>query len=174
MVVVAPTTANPELLWSRTISPPEGAGEESDTVPMETFPPGTELRLSVSPISLGGAIVSVAPCRLVSRTATMDAAISSGTGSVLIGKVAMVLPAATLIDAGKVADDVLLDSEMLTPPVGAGPVSVRVPVDAAPPATKGGDSDSDSTTAGLIVSVAVSLKDWALAFSIAVVMAAVP
>jgi hypothetical protein len=57
-----------------------------------------------------------------------------------------------LTEAGTVAAALLLDNITETPPLGAGAVNVTVPVDAPPPATLDGLSD---TEAGVTPSAAV-------------------
>jgi hypothetical protein len=61
------------------------------------------------------------------------------TGLVVIGKVAEVAPAKTVILAGTCAADVLLLCNVTTaPPAGAAPFNVTVPVELAPPTTAPG------------------------------------
>ena len=50
-------------------------------------------------------------------------------------KVALLLPAATVTNAGTVAEALLLESETAAPPVGAAPLKVTVPVAEVPPVT---------------------------------------
>jgi len=58
------------------------------------------------------------------------------TAVVFTVNVALLAPAATVTVAGTVAVDVLpLEREMTAPPVGAGPLSVTVPVEGDPPVT---------------------------------------
>lgn len=72
------------------------------------------------------------------------------TTLVVMPKVALVLPLETTTVGGVCAAAVLLlDSVTVAPPVGAGPLSVTVPVDPDPPSTLGGFTDSElRTTAG--------------------------
>jgi hypothetical protein len=66
------------------------------------------------------------------------------TALVLTVNVALLAPAATVTVAGTVAVDVLLlEREMAAPPVGAGPLSVTVPVEGDPPVTLVGFSVSE-------------------------------
>lgn len=68
------------------------------------------------------------------------------TRCVFTVKVALVLPACTVTLDGTVATDVLLlDSPTVTPPEGAAPVSVTVPVERLPPLTLVGFSVSDES-----------------------------
>lgn len=72
------------------------------------------------------------------------------TALVVMLKVALVLPLRTRTVEGVCAAVVLLlDSVTVAPPVGAGPLSVTVPVDPDPPTTLSGFKDSEvKTTAG--------------------------
>jgi hypothetical protein len=73
-------------------------------------------------------------------------------------KVAAVLPAATVTDAGTEAAVLLLDRATEMPPVGATLVKVTVPVEDAPRATLVGLRESDESAAdAVIVRVAVLL-----------------
>ena len=66
------------------------------------------------------------------------------TALVLTVNVALLAPAATVTLAGTVAVGVLLlERETVAPPVGAGPLSVTVPVEADPPVTLVGFSVSE-------------------------------
>jgi hypothetical protein len=68
------------------------------------------------------------------------------TALVLTVNVALLAPAATVTVAGTVAVDVLLlERETTEPPVGAGPLSVTVPVEGDPPVTLVGFSVSEET-----------------------------
>jgi hypothetical protein len=75
--------------------------------------------------------------------------------------VAVVLPAATLTEAGTVAEALLLESETDTPPEGAAPLKVTVPVVDVPLATLEGLTATDESetvvVAGVTVSAAVLL-----------------
>jgi hypothetical protein len=75
-------------------------------------------------------------------------------------KVAVVLPADTVTEAGTVAEALLLASEIDTPPDGAALLKVTVPVADAPPLTLVGLTamdESETVTAGVMVSAAVLL-----------------
>jgi len=81
------------------------------------------------------------------------------TALVLTVNVALLAPAATVTLAGTVAVDVLLlVSVTAAPPVGAGPLSVTVPVEGDPPVTLAGLSaiaESVAVPGGATVSEAV-------------------
>jgi len=62
------------------------------------------------------------------------------TDVVVIVKVAVELPGATMTLAGTTADVLLLESVTVEPPAGAGPLKVTVPLDEFPPATLAGSS----------------------------------
>jgi hypothetical protein len=85
----------------------------------------------------------------------------AATAPVFTAKVALVAPAATVTLAGTVAAALLLDNATVAPPCGAAPLNVTVPVDALPPTTLVGLSESvESVTAdgvplGVTVRVAV-------------------
>jgi hypothetical protein len=66
-------------------------------------------------------------------------AVSAATGLVAVVNVAVVAPAATVTEAGTWAAAVFeLVSMTAAPPVGAGPLSVTVPIEEVPPGTAAG------------------------------------
>ena len=67
------------------------------------------------------------------------------TALVFTVNVALLAPAATVTVAGTVAVDVLLERETTAPPMGAGPLSVTVPVEGDPPVTLAGFSVSEES-----------------------------
>ena len=71
---------------------------------------------------------------------------------VLIGKVALVAPAATVTLGGTAAAAGLpLDNVTTAPPAGAGPLRVKVPCALAPPVTKEGTDTEDNASCTVIV-----------------------
>ena len=76
------------------------------------------------------------------------------TPRVVTGKVAVLALAATFTVAGTEAAPLLLCSETVMPPAGAGPAMVTVPVDELGPATVVGFTLTDEIASGLMVSVA--------------------
>ena len=90
--------------------------------------------------------------------ADMVTGVTAVTALVVNVNVALVAPAATVMLAGTVAADALLERETTAPPLGAAPLSVTVPVDGDPPLTVAGLSateDSATAVAGFTVSEAV-------------------
>lgn len=76
------------------------------------------------------------------------------TAEVVMVNVAEFAPAATVTDVGVCAALLLLESVTDAPPVGAGPLSVTVPVEDAPPVSVVGLSVSSVIDGGLTVIVA--------------------
>jgi hypothetical protein len=72
-------------------------------------------------------------------------------------KVAVVAFAATVTLTGTGAAELLLDKVTTAPPAGAAELSVTVPVDALPPTTLVGFSETLDTVRGVTVRVAVRL-----------------
>src|SRR5882724_4114752 len=154
------------LLESVTTAPPDGAAPLNVTVPVEEFPPVTLVGFSESDVRVGGGggagvtvneADRVTPLYVPEMVTVVDAA----TALVLIVNVALVAPAATVKLDGTVAAVVLLlESATCAPPVGAGPLSVTVPVeDCIPPTTLVGFSESEESVgtgggAGVTVSEA--------------------
>jgi hypothetical protein len=87
--------------------------------------------------------------------------VDTATALVLTVKDALVAPAATVTLEGTLATVVLLlESVTCAPPVGAGPLSVTVPVDEFPPVTLVGLSvNEESMGAGGGAGVTVSVAD---------------
>jgi hypothetical protein len=87
--------------------------------------------------------------------------VDTATALVLTVKDALVAPAATVTLEGTLATVVLLlESVTCAPPVGAGPLSVTVPVDEFPPVTLVGLSvNEESVGAGGGAGVTVSVAD---------------
>ena len=83
------------------------------------------------------------------------AVVDEDTATVATAKVAVELPAVTVTLSGAFAAELLLDSAIMMPPVGAGPVRVTVPVDGLPPVTVAGFSDTEDSVTGIIVNGAV-------------------
>jgi hypothetical protein len=125
------------------------------TVPVEGWVPSTTLGETLTPISDGGLIVSVADLLPFPRLAVILAGVTLETGDVVIGNVAVVMPHCTATPLGHTSALVELDDRLTTKPSGgAGPSSVTVPVDGVPPITDVGDKLKLLTATGVIVSFA--------------------
>src|SRR5207244_2106134 len=147
IVTLADTLAAPLLLESSTCAPPVSAGPLSVTVPVEGDPPVTLVGFSVSD-ERGGRGGAWRGREAVLVTPAYDAEMVTGvdvvTALVLTVNVALLAPPATVTLAGTVAVDVLLERETAVPPLGAGPLSVTVPVEVCtPPVTLVGFSVSE-------------------------------
>ena len=140
-----------------TMNPPVGAGLESVTVPVERFPPMTELGLNASPVTVGALSVRAAEA-VPFAVAETFAVPSTPTAVVVTVNVAVVAPAATVTDEGTVADALSDRRATEVPPVGAGPVRVTVPVEGLPPTTDVGLSDTDVTPAVVTASDALAVE----------------
>ena len=137
------------LLVSDTTAPPLGAGPFNVTVPVALSPPTTMDGLKTTDaretvVSTGSCDVLVTP----SYSAEIVTDVSLVTATVVTVNVALVLPLDTVTLDGTVATEVLLlDSDTTAPPLGAGPLSVTVPVEGLPPITGDGFKARD-TSAG--------------------------
>jgi hypothetical protein len=139
-VTLEGTAATEVLLLLRvTVAPPVGAGPLSVTVPVELFPPLTEVGLSVSEESVTAAVgVTVRDAVLVAplSVAEMVTDCVEVTMWVETENVALVEPAGTVTLEGKVATEVLpLLRATSAPPLGAALVRVTVPWEVLPPTT---------------------------------------
>jgi hypothetical protein len=91
--------------------------------------------------------------------AVMVAVLVEPMGLVFTVNVTLVLPAGTVIEAGRVARLLLLANITRVPPLGAAPVKVTVPVTDVPPVVVVGASETKESavvvTAAVILSPAV-------------------
>jgi hypothetical protein len=147
-------------LDSPTRTPPEGAGASRVTVPVEAEPASTDagFREIADRATPGGFKVRPAVRTVEPSVAVMVALVMTPTEDVVTVKVAAEDPAATVTDAGTVADPLELESATSIPPAGARPDSVTVPVDGEPPITLGGLRETEASSGGA-VSVAFDLPD---------------
>jgi hypothetical protein len=154
-VTDASKVADLELLVSVTFIPPLLAPADNVTVPVEPAPPATVLGESVTEVSAGAVIVSTAAWVDPLRLAEIVAETCAVTAKVVIVNVAEVIPDPIVTVAGTFAEVELLVSFTVNPALGAGPVSITVPVEETDPATLVGLSVTDESPAGLTVSVVV-------------------
>jgi hypothetical protein len=151
------TVATEVLLLDKvTAVPPVGAIPESVTVPVEAVPPVTEVGFKLKELKDGGATVKVAVLDALANVAVIVTEVEEETARLVTVKVAVVLPAATVTEAGTVAADVLLLDKVTTdPPVGAAPDRVIVPADVVPPVTEVGFRVKELKAGGATVNIAV-------------------
>lgn len=149
-VTLVGTVATDVLLLARvTTAPPVGAAPVRVTVPVDGLPPVTLVGFSdtdEAEIVTGAVTVRVAlrvvPLGYVPEIVTCVLLV---TATVVTENVAVVCPVGTVtLPAETCATAVLLlDNAMVAPPVGAGPVRVTVPLEAVPPETLAGFSDTE-------------------------------
>jgi hypothetical protein len=137
-VTLAGAVAADALLERETTAPPLGAAPLSVTVPVDDVPPLTLVGLSAtedSATAVAGFTVSEAVLVVPLYEAEMVTGVEPVTALVVTVNVALLAPAATVTLEGTVAADALLERSTTTPPLGAAPLSVTVPVEDAPPLT---------------------------------------
>jgi hypothetical protein len=79
-------------------------------------------------------------------SAEIVTAVVLDTAAVVTGNVAVVLPPGTVTLGGTLATEMLLlDSDTTAPPLGAGPLSVTVPVEPSPATTEDGFTDRETS-----------------------------
>jgi hypothetical protein len=147
-ITLAGTLAAVVLLLVRlTETPPVGAAAFSCTVPVELLPPTRLVGFSDTEDTLNaGFTVSVA-FALTPEVAVMLTVVVATTEVVVIANVVDVLPPGTVTLPGTPATDVLLlERVTTTPPVGAAPLRVTVPVEGLPPVTVVGFRDTELRT----------------------------
>jgi hypothetical protein len=118
-----------------TVSPPVGAFPFRVTVPVDELLPITVAGETETLESATGLIVRPPVIVMLSPVAEIVATVRVVTLAVVTVNVAEVEPAATVTVAGTIALALLDDSDITAPPDGAGPLTVIVAVDDAPPTT---------------------------------------
>jgi hypothetical protein len=103
MVMDEDTVASVMLLASETTEPPTGAGPERVTVPVEVFPPTTEVGLSAREDSVGEITARFAFTDVLPTIAVIVSITEATTADVGMVNVAEVAPALTVTVAGGVA-----------------------------------------------------------------------
>jgi len=141
-----------ELLQESAITrPPVGAAEVMVTVPVDDLPPTTDAGLTVSDLIVGGLTVSEPVAEAPFKLPVTVAVIALATATVLAVNVTVLRPAETVTDAGTVVLLELLDNFTTSPPVGALPVRVTVPIEEALPTTIDGVKLTDLMVASVMV-----------------------
>lgn len=162
-VTLAGTVATAVMLEERlTTIPPLGAASLRLTVPVEELPPGTDLGFSDTDDKVtGGMTVSEAVCVPPAYEAESVPGVEEVTTVVVTAKAAVGDPAGTVtLDGTAMTAVLLLDSDTTTPPGGAAPLSVTIPVGEFPPMTLETFRVSEESEAGLTVTTA----DWMVVF----------
>ena len=132
------------LLESRTTVPPFGAIPVRVTIPVDEFPPTTEVGLTLTESTPIGFIVSAAETVTVLKLAEIFADVRLVTGLVNTVKVPELCPAGTEMVAGTFAAFWSLAKLTTTPPGPAGPLKNTVPVEGDAPATVDGSSFTET------------------------------
>ena len=153
---VAGTPALVELEVRATAIPPLGAGLPRVMLPVAGDPPISDVGATLSAVTVGATTVKVVLAVTPCKDPEIVAVVVLETPTVLTINVAEVAPAGTVTFAGTVA---LVELELRTtmvPLVGAGPLSVTVPVDVPPPVTSAGDNLRELSAAAVMFNVALA------------------
>ncbi len=148
----------------------------SVTVPVVVCPETTLTGLNDSVVTTGGFTVRPPPRAVpLGNVAVIVTLALAATASVVTLKVPLLAPPAMLKLAGTVAALVLLLIKVTVRPTGgAGPLKTNVPTEPTPPVTGLGLNVSDVITAGLTVSVPVTLLAPSVAVTVTTVALATP
>ena len=171
-VTEAGTVALALLLLKVTTRPPVGAALLTVTVPVEGFPPTTEVGLRTSDEAVGAVIVRFAVADWPFAEAVIVAVALAATGVVETVNVALVPPEATVTEAGTVAETLLLERLTTNPPAAAGLDRVTVPVLEEPPTTEVGLRTSVEIAGAVMVRVAVLATELQVAVIVELVVEA--
>jgi hypothetical protein len=154
-VTLAGTVAVVELEASVTMKPVPTAAKFRVTVPVEPLPPTTVAGLKLTPEGESTRSERVAFRVVLPSVAEIVTLVVAVTVVVVIGNVAVRAPPATVTLAGTVAAALFEASVMVSPPAGAGPFSVTVPVEVPPPAMVAGLRVRDEVLIRLTVRLAL-------------------
>jgi hypothetical protein len=148
------------LLDRAIVAPPLGAAPVSVTVPVELLPPITVDGVLVNVDRAAGFTVRVA-LLVTPNVPEITTGVLVATVVVVIVKVAVLAPAATVMFGGRLATaELLLESVTTAPAGGAKPVNVTVPVDLAPPTSVAGASVTVERAAGLTLNAVVNVLPY--------------
>ena len=148
--------------------PPVGAGPPSVTVPVADRLPTNVVGETVSPVKPAELTVRVAVFVTVPSTPLMVAVVEFATADVVMVNVAEVAPAATVTLDGTTALELLEVKLTTSPPVGAGPLKVNVPVDELPPWSEVGERVNPVRPGGVMVRVVFTDVEPSVAVMVAV------
>ena len=167
IVTLEGTDATALLALDReTTAPPLGAALFKTTVPVDSVPPLTVMGLSwkaemFAPVVAGsGFMVKPAKAKPQLHSAEMLIAVWEPTSEVSMENVALVEPAGTVTVGGTMTEVIPAPSETTTPPVGAGPVRVTVPVVLFPPTIVLGFSVRADGVTNVPVWLSTMVVDW--------------
>jgi hypothetical protein len=148
----------------------KGGGPLKATVPVTVVsePPTTALGDTATDCRVGGSIVRVAILVTPPALAVIATFVGAFTRRALILKVAEVLPAGTVTDAGTEATALPEDRFTTTPPAGAWPFSVTVPTAVLPLATGFGAIERLDSATAVTLSVADLVAEPRVAVMVAV------
>lgn len=143
------------LLVRETTAPKGGAAPLSVNVPVEVEPPTTVLGNKLSEVKEATETVSVVVL-VFPYTPVRVTEVEEATPLVVIVKLVLVVPEAMVTLAGTWAAALLLLCNVtVTPPLGAAPFKVTVPVELFPPTTEVGLRVIEDRVAALTVRVVV-------------------
>jgi hypothetical protein len=136
-------------------APAGGAAPVRAIVPVELAPPSKLIGLSLTALRAAGSTVSVADSVTLPRLADIFTVALAATPCVVTVVVPDDAPPATAMFAADATAGLLLETVIVTPAAGAGPLSVAVAVESLPPARLVGLSVSETSVAACTVRVVV-------------------